>query len=73
MITLNGGGLPERGVYQWSLRRLTYGESRQFIDHLIAGNWLSREVNNSEAWLIFGSAHKSATEPRRSSPEGTEI
>jgi hypothetical protein len=69
MITKNGGGFEERGIYAWTLRRLTYGESKAFIEHLIAGNWLKKEVNNDGTWLVFGSAYKRTT-PRN--PDGQD-
>jgi hypothetical protein len=61
LITKNNGGMPERAVFQWSLRRLTLGETKAFIDQLLAAGWLTREVDGSETWVTFGTAYAPST------------
>lgn len=54
MMTKSNGGIPERAAYQFTLRYMSYGETKQFLDHLTAGGILGREVESGTTWIVFG-------------------
>ena len=54
MIRKNNGGIPERAAYQFTLRYMSYGETKAFFDHCTASNLLGREVSQGQSWLVLG-------------------
>jgi Protein of unknown function (DUF3987) len=60
MISKNGGGIPEPAAYSFTLRYMTYGETKQFFDHLIVSKWLVKEVDGRNEWLKIGPAAERA-------------